>query len=75
MSDLVSIELVPDVEAGCCLGPEGKGVISGEDGEGGTAPQEVEKICSQCSVRTGTTWARTRRTGQVRHDGVSTQTE
>ncbi len=26
---------MPDIEAGCCLGPEGNGVSSGEGGEGG----------------------------------------
>jgi hypothetical protein len=26
---------VPDMEAGCCLGPEGNGVSLGEGGEGG----------------------------------------
>ncbi len=29
---------VPDVEAGCCLGPEGNGVSLGEGGEGGPGP-------------------------------------
>ncbi len=53
---------MPDIEAGCCLGPEGNGVSSGEGGEGGLAPQEAGKISSQCSVRARTTWARTRRT-------------
>jgi hypothetical protein len=27
-----------DIEAGCCLGPEGNGVSSGEGGEGGPSP-------------------------------------
>jgi hypothetical protein len=30
--------LVPDIGAGCCLGPEGNGVSSGEGGEGGPGP-------------------------------------
>ncbi len=55
---------VPDMGEGCCLGPEGNGVSLGE----GPASQEGEKICSQCSERTGTTWAKTRKTGQVGHD-------
>jgi hypothetical protein len=29
---------VPDIEAGCCLGPEGNGVSSGEGGERGPNP-------------------------------------
>ncbi len=34
-----AIVLVPDVEAGCCLGPEGNGVSSAEGDEGGPAPR------------------------------------
>ncbi len=67
---------VPDTEAGCCLGPEGNWVSLGEGGEGGPALQEAGKISSQCSVRAGTTWARTRRNGQDRRDeGGSARTE
>ncbi len=29
---------VPDMGAGCCLGPEGNGVSLGEGGEGGPSP-------------------------------------
>jgi hypothetical protein len=29
---------VPNIEAGCCLGPEGNGVSWGEGGEGGPSP-------------------------------------
>jgi hypothetical protein len=29
---------VPDLEAGCCLGPEGNGVSLREEGEGGPGP-------------------------------------
>jgi hypothetical protein len=29
---------VPDIEAGCCQGPEGNGVSSGEGGERGPGP-------------------------------------
>ncbi len=29
---------VPDIEAGCCLGPEGNWVSLGEGGEGGPGP-------------------------------------
>jgi hypothetical protein len=29
---------VPDIEAGCCLGPEGNRVSVGEGGEGGPGP-------------------------------------
>ncbi len=30
--------VVPDIEAGHCLGPEGNGVCLGEGGEGGPGP-------------------------------------
>jgi hypothetical protein len=67
---------VPDIEAGCCQGPEGNGVSSGKGVKGGLAPQEAGKISSQCSARAGTTWARTRRTGQDgRDEGGSVRTE
>jgi hypothetical protein len=49
--------------AGCCLGPEG-----GKGAREGLAPQEAGKISSQCSARAGATWARKRKTGQVRRD-------
>jgi hypothetical protein len=45
---------VPDIEGGCCLGPEGNGVSSGEGGEGGPAPQEAGLISCQCSASAGT---------------------
>ncbi len=30
---------MPDIEAGCCLGPEGNGSAWGKGGEGGPGPQ------------------------------------
>ncbi len=32
------MHIVPDVEAGCCLGSEGNGVSVGEGGDGGPGP-------------------------------------
>jgi hypothetical protein len=34
----------------------------------GLAPWEARKISSQCTAKAGMTWARTRRTSQVRRD-------
>ncbi len=65
---------VPDVEMGYCLGSDGNGDSMGKGGEGGPAPQEEEKISSQCSTKAETTWAGTRKTNQVgRDEGGSTQ--
>jgi hypothetical protein len=36
--------LVPNMRVGCCLGPQGNGVSSGEGGEGGPGPYGVGKI-------------------------------
>ncbi len=33
---------MPDIGAGCCLGPEGNVVILGEGGEGGPGPPRSE---------------------------------
>ncbi len=61
--------LVPDMGVGRCLGPEGNGGQLGGKGQGRAwPPQEAGKISSQCSARAGTTWARTRKTRQVRRD-------
>ncbi len=46
---------VLDMGTGHCLEPEGNGVSLGEGGEGGSCPQEVKEISSQCSVRARTT--------------------
>jgi hypothetical protein len=35
--------IVPDIEVGCCLGPEGNGVSLGEGGEGGPGPPRGRK--------------------------------
>ncbi len=35
---LTTYSIVLDIEAGCCLGPEGNGVNLGEWGEGGPGP-------------------------------------
>jgi hypothetical protein len=67
---------VPDMEAGCCLGPEGNGVSLGEGVKEGLAPQDAGKLSSQCSARAVTTWATTRSTRQVgRDEEGSAQTE
>jgi hypothetical protein len=42
---------VPDMGAGCCLGPEGNGVRLGEGDEGGPNPPGGGKMSSQCSAR------------------------
>ncbi len=34
---------VPDTGIGCCLGPEGNGVSSGEGGEGGPGPPDKKQ--------------------------------
>ncbi len=46
---------VPDVEVGYCLRSEKNGVSMGEGSEGGPAPQEEEKISTQCSTKAETT--------------------
>jgi hypothetical protein len=33
---------MPDMGAGCCLGPEGNRISLGEGGEGGSGPQRGE---------------------------------
>ncbi len=33
---------MPDTGVGCCLGPEGNGVSSGEGGKGGPGPPDKE---------------------------------
>ncbi len=33
---------MPDTRVGCCLGTEGNGVSSGEEGEGGSGPPNKE---------------------------------
>jgi hypothetical protein len=33
---------VPNTRVGCCLGPKGNGVSSGEGGEGGPGPPDKE---------------------------------
>ncbi len=42
---------MPDTEAGCCLGPEGNGVSSGEGCEGGASPpgdgKEKQSVLSE----------------------------
>jgi hypothetical protein len=40
----------------------------GKGAREGPASQEAGKISSQCSARAGTTWARTRKAGQVRRE-------
>jgi hypothetical protein len=59
--------IVPEMGVGRCLGPEGNGVSSGEGGEGGPGPprSEEDKQSVLNEDRTGTTWTRTRRSGQV----------
>jgi hypothetical protein len=51
------------MKAGHCLGPEGNGVSSGEMGEGGPAPQGVEKINSQPPARKETSSGRKKKEG------------
>ncbi len=70
--------LVPNVEAGCCLGTEGNGISAGEGGEGRPSPpgggkdKEAGKISNQCPTKAGTTCARMRKTNLVgRDDGGS----
>ncbi len=65
---LSTVRSVPEMGAGRCLGPKENGVSLGEGGEGGPIPQEAREISSQCSTRAGTTWTRTKRSGQVGHD-------
>jgi hypothetical protein len=49
---------VPNMGVGHCLGPEGMESAWGKGAREGPAPQEARKMSSQCSARTGTTWAR-----------------
>jgi hypothetical protein len=59
---------VADLEAGCCLGPEGNGVSVGEGDEGGPGPPRGGKDKQSVSTRVGAIGARTMRTKQVRRD-------
>ncbi len=59
---------MPYIEAGFAWDLREMGLARGKGVKGGPAPEEAGKISSQCSARAGTTWAKTRRTGQVRHD-------
>ncbi len=59
---------MPNIRVGCCLGPEGNGVSSGEGVERGPDPQVGRKISSQLSTRKKATWSRKKKEGWVRHD-------
>jgi hypothetical protein len=63
---------VPDMKVGCCRGPEGNGVSSGEGGEGGPGPQGAEKISSLLPTRKEATWRRKKKEGQVGRDEEGT---
>jgi hypothetical protein len=54
---------VPNKRVGRCLEPEGNGVSSGEEGEGGPAPQAGTKISSQLLARKEATWSRKKKEG------------
>ncbi len=56
---------MPNMGAGCCLGPEGNGSAWGKGAREGPAPQEAGKISSQCSMRAEATWTRARKDGQI----------
>ncbi len=50
--------IVPYKGVGCCLGPEGNGVSTGEEGEGGPGPQTRSEISSLAPARKEGTWSR-----------------
>jgi hypothetical protein len=67
---------VPEIEGAVAWDLRKMGSAWGKWVREGQAPQEAGKISSQFSARAGTTWAKTRRTGQVGHDEEgSAQTE
>ncbi len=67
-TNLAHMLIVPDREAGRCLGPEGNAVSLGEGVREGLAPKEARKISSQCSAREEVTWRRKKRNRGVRRE-------
>jgi hypothetical protein len=64
----VTTVTVPYGGVGCCLGPEGNGVSSGEGGKGGPAPQTRSEISSQTPARKEVTWSRRKKERRIRCD-------
>jgi hypothetical protein len=63
-----AIVVVPDMESGRCLGPEGNGVSLGKGVREGPAPQKTGKKSSQRSGRKEATWSRKKKAGQVERE-------
>ncbi len=59
---------MPNVRVGCCLGPEGNGVSSGEEGEGGPDPPSKDGEKQSTPNKEGATWSRKKKNGRVGRD-------
>jgi hypothetical protein len=66
------VTTVPNTRVGCCLGPEGNGVSSGEGVREGQAPQARSEISSQLLARQEATWSRRKKEEE---SGVTKRTQ
>jgi hypothetical protein len=59
---------VPNMRVGRCLGPEGNGVSSEEEGEGGPGSPSREDDKQSTPIRKEARWSRRRKEGRARRD-------